>query len=99
MTTMKRDTYISAMLTITATLLTVDLWARFSDGPLPGESVAMAQSGSAAPKGVGSTAARAFEQRKEMVKLLKQLNAEVAGLRSDLRAGAVVVKGMEPATP
>ena len=89
---MKRDTYLSLMLTVTATLLTADLWTRAAADPPLGDTPAMAQgAGKAPPRGVGSTATVAFEQRKELVKLLKSLNSEVKGLRGDLRGGGVSV--------
>jgi len=95
---MKRDTYLSAMLTLTACLLTADLWTRVMADPPTLGSAAMAQSSDPAPRGVGSTAARAYEQRKEMVKLLKELNSSVKGLRADLSKGAIAVRMSEPAS-
>jgi hypothetical protein len=89
---MKRDTYLSLMLTVTATLLTADLWSRVAADPPLGDTAAMAQGvGKTPPRGVGSTSAVAFEQRKEVIKLLKSLNSEVKGLRGDLRGGSVSV--------
>jgi hypothetical protein len=94
---MNRDTYLSLMLTVTATLLTADLWTRAAANPPLGDTAAMAQGvGKAPTRGVSSTSTIAFEQRREMIKLLKALTGEVKGLRGDLKAGevAVRVKGM-----
>ncbi len=92
---MNRDTYLSLMLTVTATLLTADLWARAAANPPLGDTAAMAQgAGKAKPRGVGSTSTVAFEQRREMIKLLKTLNSEVQSLRGDLKSGAITLKGM-----
>lgn len=93
---MKRDTYLTTMLTLTATLLTADLCVRLVDSA-PLESTAMAQSSGYTAKvgptrGVGSSATLAFEQRREMVDLLKTLNAEVKALRTELKSGAITVK-------
>ena len=97
---MNRDTYLSLMLTVTATLLTADLWTRAAANPPLGDTAAMAQGvGKAPPRGVGSTSTVAFEQRREMIKLLKALSVEVKGLRSDLKAGAVTVKGIPASCP
>lgn len=82
---MNRDTYISIMLTLTACLLTADLWARLSSGPPVMATAALAQ-GSTAPRGVGSTSTVAFEQRREMVSLLKDIKTELKGVRADLKA-------------
>ncbi|MDP7029528.1 MAG: hypothetical protein QF733_04825 [Phycisphaerales bacterium] len=84
---MNRDTYISIMLTLTACLLTADLWARAVAGP-PLLATPAAAQGSSTPRGVGSTAARAFEQRREMVSLLKDIKVELKGVRADLKAAA-----------
>lgn len=81
---MNRDTYLSLMLTITATLLTADLWTRAAADPPLGDTAALAQ-------GVSSTTSVALEQRREMIKLLKTLNTEVKGLRGDLAGGGVSV--------
>ncbi len=93
---MNRETYISLMLTVTACLLTVDLWTRAAANPPLMDTAAMAQAGKAPTRGAGSASTLAYEQRKEMIKLLKQLNNEVAGLHADLQGGgvSVSVKGL-----
>jgi len=96
---MNRDTYLTGMLTLTACLLTADLWTRVMDEPPTLAGSAMAKVETPAPRGVGSTAARAYEQRKQMVKLLKDLNANVAALRADLSTGGVAVRISEAASP
>ncbi len=82
---MNRDTYISIMLTLTACLLTADLWVRLVDGPPLMATTAAAQ-GSTTPRGVGSTSTVAFEQRREMVSLLKDIRTELKGVRAELKA-------------
>ncbi len=92
---MKSTPTMTVLLTLTSCLLTVDLWTRLMEDRPLGISVAAAQVDPVPKRGVGSTAARAFEQRQEMVKLLKQLNAEVAGLRADLKSGSVRIHAVE----
>jgi hypothetical protein len=91
---MKRDTYLSLMLTATVVLLTADLATRFVAAPPLLDTVAQAQVGRAPTRGAGSASTLAYEQRKEVIKLLKSLNGEVNGLRADLKAGAITVKGI-----
>ena len=91
---MKRDTYLSLMLTATVVLLTADLATRFAAAPPLLDTVAQAQAGRAPTRGAGSASTLAYEQRKEVIKLLKSLNGEVSGLRADLKAGAITVKGI-----
>jgi hypothetical protein len=91
---MKRDTYLSLMLTATVVLLSADLTARYvASSPLL-DTAAYGQVGRAPTRGAGSASTLAFEQRKEMIKLLKSLNGEVAALRGDLKAGTITVKGV-----
>ncbi|MDP7070069.1 MAG: hypothetical protein QF561_01835 [Phycisphaerales bacterium] len=92
---MNRDTYLSLMLTLTACLLTADLWTRAAANPPLMDAAAMAQAGKAPTRGAGSASTLAYEQRKEMIKVLKELSSEVTRLRGDLKAGAVSVSVKE----
>ncbi len=95
---MHRDTPLKLLLTLTTCLLTADLWTRLVDRPVLADT-AQAQSRSTNRgarnqplKGVGSSQSDAVAQRKEMVTLLKQLNAEIVGLRTDLKATTIKVE-------
>lgn len=93
---MKHERYLSTMITLTAALLTADLALRLADaGPLDTPAVAQSSAYRARTgptKGVGSSATLAFEQRREMVDLLKSLNGEIKALRTELKSGAITVK-------
>lgn len=95
---MRRDTYLSVLLTVTAGLLTVDLWARLADRPVLADS-AFAQSRSRNPnarsvpqKGVGTSLSDGVAQRKEIIELLKGLTSEVSSLRTQMSSGAIKVE-------
>ncbi|MCH2136329.1 MAG: hypothetical protein MK101_07075 [Phycisphaerales bacterium] len=95
---MRNDTYLSVLLTVTACLLTVDLWTRLSDRPVLAQQVE-AQSRSRNPnarsvpqKGVGTSLSDGVTQRREIIELLKGLTTQVSGLRSELTSGALKVE-------
>jgi hypothetical protein len=94
---MRRETYLSVLLTFTACLLTVDLWTRLADQPVLA-SEAFAQSRSRNPnastttRGVGTSTSDGVKQRKEMIELLKGLKAEVATLSGTIASGAIKVE-------
>jgi hypothetical protein len=95
---MRRETYLSVVLTVTACLLTVDLWTRLADRPVLA-SDAFAQSRSRNPnarnvsqRGVGTSQADGVQQRKEIIELLKGLTTEVASLGERMTSGSIKVE-------
>ena len=99
-----RDTYLSIVLTVTTCLLTVDLWTRLIDRPVLADAahaqVRSANRNARTPnKGVGSAQTDAVAQRKVMVELLKGINAELAGLRSDFKTTTFKVEVVNTGQP
>lgn len=95
---MRRETYLSVLLTFTACLLTVDLWTRLADRPVL-VSDAFGQSRSQNPntrnvpaRGVGTSMSDGVRQRKDIIELLKGLKTEVASLREQMTSGAIKVE-------
>ena len=98
---MSKDTYLNIVLTVIAVLLTVDVWTRVAEQPLPGE-IALAQSRSQpnrmAPrktivqKGVSAIGTEAIDQRTQMIELLAGIREQVGGLRGLLESGGIKVQ-------
>jgi hypothetical protein len=94
---MRHDSYLKVLLTVTACLLSVDLWTRLADGPMLASQV-QAQSRSTNPnarkpmRGVGTASTDSVMQRKEIIDLLKAMQAEMVGLRSDLKHMTIKVE-------
>ena len=81
---MTRETYLSTMLTVVATLLTIDVGTRLAADPPTMVATATAQ-----------TAPKAPQQRRAMISLLEALTGEVKALRTDLKKGGIKVKVSE----
>lgn len=93
---MTRETYLSTMLTVVATLLTIDVGTRLAADPPTMVTTATAQTAPRAPqRGAGATSTQAFEQRRAMISLLEALTGEVKALRTDLKKGGIKVKVSE----
>ncbi|MEE2907104.1 MAG: hypothetical protein VX527_04645 [Planctomycetota bacterium] len=103
---MRKDTYLNVVLTVIAVLLTVDVWTRIAEQPLPSD-IAMAQSRSQpnrkaprkdiAQKGVSSIGTEAIDQRARMIALLGEIGEQVGGLRGLLEGGGIKVQVSETA--
>jgi len=103
---MRKDTYLNVVLTVIAVLLTVDVWTRIAERPVPGE-FAVAQSRSQpnrmAPrktisqKGVSAIGTEAIDQRAQMIEMLAGIREQVGGLRGLLEGGGIKVQVSEKA--
>ena len=103
---MRKDTYLNVVLTVIAVLLTVDVWTRISEHPLPVDQ-AMAQSRSQpnrmAPrktisqKGVSAIGTEAIGQRAEMIEVLTGIREQLGALRGLLEGGGIKVQVSEKA--
>ncbi len=95
---MQRETYLSVLLTCTACLLTVDLWARLADRPvLASEAIAQSRSRNpnaknAGQRGVGTSMSDGVQQRKEIIELLKGLKTKVGSLEHAMTSGSIKVE-------
>ena len=90
---MRHETQLRVLLTVTACLLSVDIWTRLADRPMLASQVQAQSRSTARPlRGVGTSSTDGVVQRKEMIDLLKAMKVELVGLRSDLKAATITVQ-------
>jgi hypothetical protein len=82
---MKSLRYLNTVLTLIAVLLTANLWTQWNTTP-GGDTLSVATQA----KAVGLT--NAAQQRKDMIELLKKINADTTGLKSMLSNGSARVR-------
>jgi len=103
---MRKDTYLNLVLAVIAVLLTVDVWTRIAEQPMPGD-FAIAQSRSQpnrmsprkniSQKGVSAIGTEAIDQRAKMIEMLAGIREQVGALRGLLEGGGIKVQVSDPA--